>query len=76
MDRIVNDMYRTKVLSTETHKSFPLYYGLWGRIFKEYYTKAFFVYMITQKISDILWATLKMVGNVIYIVFYDLFLSY
>ena len=28
-----NDMYGAKALSTETHKSFPIHYGLWGEIF-------------------------------------------
>ena len=29
MNRIENDIYTTNGLSTETHKSFPIHYGLW-----------------------------------------------
>ena len=30
MNRIENGIYTTNGLSTETHKSFPIHYDLWG----------------------------------------------
>ena len=33
-----NGMYGAKCSSTETHKSFPIHYGLWGKILKRILT--------------------------------------
>ena len=34
MDHIANGMYGTNALFTETHKSFLMHYGLWGKYLK------------------------------------------
>ena len=39
INHIENDVYGTKCSSTETNKSFPMHYGLWGgRILKRFLT--------------------------------------
>ena len=37
MNRIENGIHKTNGLFRETHKSFPIHYGLWGEIFKAYF---------------------------------------
>ena len=36
MDHMENDMYETKDLSTEVHKSFLIHFGLWRKSFSAY----------------------------------------
>ena len=49
MNRIENGIHTTNGLSTETHKSFPIQYGLWG----EKCLKSFLTYLDCTKCNEI-----------------------
>ena len=49
MNHVENGIYKSNGLSTETHKSFPIHYGLWGGKC----SKRIFVYSYCTKYDEI-----------------------
>ena len=62
MNRIENDMHTTNGMSTKTHKSFPIHYGLWEGEF----LKRILTYLYCTKYYDINRCTLNIQKHVFY----------